>query len=541
MLTAIELENRLRTRDVIWQAYGYETHEPAVLAMHNSQARMKIVSSPARTAKSYSGWKDVLPDVLIHGASLEFTPGLETQIVWIVAPNYDLAKEFDYAWEDLVERRKAVGFNYKIERSANNPKQGDMQIVIVWGKNERGQDVKTVIDVKSATNVKSLQSEQVNIAILSEAARLPSIVWTKYLGTRVGRSVLPTTPDIEAAWIFDMIERGKKYPELSIDSFQFTGKANPKYDWPLYWLEHQKTEEDVMGEIIVRPADNTVCPSKENGHDCFDPAIECNAMKQDGFGEQFGGKWVFHKGRVVPLRTQVGENGQPAHVIHEDLEWFQHADLHVSIDYGFADGTAILFWLVGPHQIVLRRSIYEKNMVPDDVVHEVQKMTDWFDATYANRLRHMLRRVVGDPKKPEVAALFRRRGISVFDIDKRGQADRRAGHLELMNILKVDPKTGEPGMLVHADNKEVIKEWSRLRRNERVGEDAPSAFIGADHAYDSARYFVMTRPLSRGVDSYDRKVTDFEKARRSILRRREERTATVIHQGSRRPLGGIAS
>jgi len=178
--------------------------------------------------------------------------------------------------------------------------------------------------------------------------------------------------------------------------------------------------------------------------------------------------------------------------------------------------------------------------VPDDVVYEVQRMTDWFDTTYAGGLRNMLRRVVGDPKKPEVAALFRRRGIPVFDIDKRGQADRRAGHLEFMNILKTDPKTGEPGMLVHADNKEVIKEWSRLRRNERVGEDSPTAFLGADHAYDSARYFVMTRPLNRGVESYDRKVTDFEKARLSILRRREERKVTVINQGSRRHLGGVA-
>jgi hypothetical protein len=42
------------TRRFIWRAFGYRTHEPAVDAFHNSRARTKIVSCPARTAKSYS-------------------------------------------------------------------------------------------------------------------------------------------------------------------------------------------------------------------------------------------------------------------------------------------------------------------------------------------------------------------------------------------------------------------------------------------------------------------------------------------------------
>ena len=534
---------REKTRRIIWEAFGYQTSESAVDRFHASDARTKIISCPARTSKSYAGWKDVLPDILMHGAELQLNPELETQICWIVAPNYDLAKEFDYAWEDLIERRKQVGFgDYKVEAARNNPKQGDMQIVIAWGKNAKGQEVKSIIEVKSATNIKSLQSEQVHIAILSEAARLPSIVWTKYMSTRTGRSVWPTTPDIEAAWIFDMIERGRKNPELNIAPFEFTGRANPRYDWELFWLEHAKTEEEEEGAILTRPRDNLASPSAENGHDCFDPTVECVAMKQDGFGEQFGGKWVFHKGRVVPLRTTMGENGQPSHVIHEDREWFKHADLHVAMDYGFADGTCIGFWLVGPHQVVLRKSIYRTGMVPDDVYREYKLMLDWFDDTYAGGMRKMIRRTVGDPKKPEVAEVFRRRGIPVFDIDKRAQADRKAGHLELMNALKTDPATGEPRMLVHADNAEVIKEWSRLRRNEKVNEDAPTAFKGADHAYDQARYFLMTRPLGREVPFYQR-TTPFEQLRQNVLKKqRKERRVTVNRQtGVNRHGGLIAS
>lgn len=525
-------------RRVVWDAYGYKTHEPAVDAFHRSSARTKIISCPARTSKSYAGEKDILPDVLLVGAQLEADPTTRSQRGWIVCPNFSLAKEFDYFWRDLVEVRAKVGFPYRLNRHKNNPQQGDMEIALDWGKNAMGEDVQSIIQCRSATNPKSLQSEQLDWVILSEAARLEETVWTKYLSTRFGRSVWPTTPDITAAWIFDLIRQGEENPRLGIEHFGFTGRANPEYNWPNYWTEHQRAELNQTNLISTLPIDEFACPSGSNGHDCFDDTVGCKAMADDAFAEQFGGKWVFHRGRIVPLREKTGDNGQPAHVIGHDLSWFRHADLHVSFDYGYSDGTAILFWLVGPRQIVLRKSIYEKGLVPDDVVTRVLKMVRWFEDTYDSP--GMLRRLVGDPQKPEVAELFRRRGLSIWDIEPVAQRDRKAGHLELMNYLQTDPATGEPGMLVHEDNVEVIKEWRTLRRNENVrSEDSATAVTGADHAYDASRYFVMTRPIAPQRQSIQ-KMTQFEQYRlKNVARQRKQQVATVRSAYGRSRVGGL--
>ena len=44
----------------------------------------------------------------------------------------------------------------------------------------------------------------------------------------------------------------------------------------------------------------------------------------------------------------------------------------------------------------------------------------------------------------------------VTTIDKKAQADRKAGHLEFMNYLSVNPRTGEPYMILHEGNVKVI-------------------------------------------------------------------------------------
>ncbi|MGB0890273.1 MAG: hypothetical protein ACPGWS_08320, partial [Solirubrobacterales bacterium] len=458
------------------------------------------------------------------------TPVIETMRGWVVCPNYDLAKEHEYFYQDLVERGPDMKWGYEVRRGKKNANQGDMEIVLYWGKNQRGEDVESVIQVRTSANEKSLQSEELDWVILSEAAELDESVWTKYLATRATRSIFPTTPKVGAGWILDMIESAETNPSLGVGSFNFSVRANPKYKCDRFWAAHQKAELQVLNQILTIPEDDSLPPSAANGHDCFDSGTVCEAAKDDGFAEQFLGRWTLKEGRVVPLREKVGAQGQPSHVIHADLPWFRHADLHISVDYGFSDGTCLGFWLVGPKQVVLRRSIYETGLVPDDIVKLAMQEKHWFEQTYREDI---LKRVIGDPKKPEVAELFRRRGLKVWDVNKSAQVDRQAGHMEFMNILQTDPATGEPGMLIHADNHEVIGEWRKLRRNKGVrSELSPTAFIGADHAYDMTRYFVMTRPIrtqakAEGVQSL--RGTDFEKTRKRILlgKRPQRRTVSM--------------
>ena len=511
---------RAQFLEVVHTAYGYEVHEDIVREFHASNAKTKIVSCPARTSKSYAGWKDVLPDVFMHGALLTQDDTIETQRIWIVAPNYDLAKEFDYAWEDLIERRETLNFDYEVVKAIKSPGQGNMVIQIRWGKNGKGQDVDTIIEVKSAANEKTLQSEEIDIAILSEAARLPEIVWSKYLSTRVTRSIFPTTPDTQAKWIWDLIEAAKKNPGLRTEHFQFTPRANPKFKYDRYWIEHQKAEARVDAAAKpTTPQDPSRMPMPHNGHDCFDPMVQCAAMKDAGFAEQFGGLWTFHRGRVVPLRTEESRLGEPPHVIRADREWFKHCHVHVAMDYGYTDPAVAGFWLVGPHQVVLRRSIYERGLTPDVFVDRVKSILQ--EEGWMPRLTRM----IGDPKKPEVCELLRRRGLPIWDVDKKAQADRKAGHMELMNYLSLNPRTGEPFMLIHEDNIDVINEFASLRYNEKVRDSTtPNALIGRDDAYDMCRYFVMARPpLENSTPVQLHEKSEFENLRKQIVAGRDRR------------------
>ena len=536
-------EERAYFRDVIHRTYGYETHEGAVDMFHASNATTKIVSCPARTSKSYAAVYDVLPDIFYHGAKVASDPDIQTLRVWIVAPNYDLAKEFDYFWEALIERRKALGFDYEVKKSAKSPGQGNMVIHLGWGKNAKGQDVDVIITVRSAANEKTLQSEEVDIAILSEAARLEEQVWTKYLSTRVGRSIWPTTPDTEAMWIWEEIQRAEKDPKLKIEHFQFTPRANPTFKYDRYWVEHQKAETRVrdypdgltpqqIASDNILPLDEFAPPDQDNGHDCFDPLVECLAMKDAGFAEQFGGLWTFHRGRVVPIRERISDKGEPAHVIHEDREWFKWCDIHLAFDYGYADPAVVGFWLIGPHQVVLRKSIYERGLTPDALVQRVHNIID------ANEWNGRITRHIGDPKKPEVCQVFRDHGLPIFDMNKKAQADRKAGHLELMNFLATNPLTGEPNMLIHRDNQEVLREWKSLRYKDKIKnpDDSSGALVGRDDGYDMARYFVMSHPpveVSNQLVRLDH--TDFADLRHSVInhaakrKRRNQRTVGRSH------------
>lgn len=517
-----------RFRALIFELSGYKTYEPEVDRFHASRAKTKIVSSPARTSKSYAAWKDVYPDVLYHGVLFaKDNSTIETQRIWIVAPNYDLAKEYSYAWTDLVERKEHMGFEYKLINPVNNPGQGNMKIRMLWGKNKRGEDVESIIEVRSAANEKQLQSEELDIVLLSEAARLHENVWSKYLSTRAGRSVWATTPDVEAAWIYNMIEAGKGNPGLSIDSFSFTPRANPKYKYDRYWIEHQKAEIRVSPSAdLTQPADPNKPPSYSNGHDCFDPMVGCVAMKDGGFAEQFGGMWTFTRGRVVPIRLVEGMMGEPSHVVASHPKWADFADIHIAIDYGFSDPAVVGFWLISPTQVHLATSIWESGLTPDDVADKVRyiiKQNGW---------ERRVKRMVGDPKKPEVVETFRKRGLPIWDVDKMAQADRKAGHLEFMNFLAVNPKTGLPLMTFHESNVEIIESFMQLRYKENIRNPyAENALIGArDDGYDMCRYFVQSRPPTYKQDKLITiEDTDFAKLRRSIVKNMAQkgRKATV--------------
>ena len=129
--------------------------------------------------------------------------------------------------------------------------------------------------------------------------------------------------------------------------------------------------------------------------------------------------------------------------------------------------------------------------------------------------------VTGDPKQPQVADYMNRAGLNVIDIDKKAQADRAVGHRRLVDLMSVDPNLNHPMLFVAEDRcPKTTVEWKHLRYREKMtNEYGPSAFESKcdDHAYDAARYFVMTRPAPAKERPERDWMREAQRARRSNL------------------------
>jgi hypothetical protein len=418
---------------------------------HLSEARIRITSAPARTSKSLSAAADTIPYIMP-------TKPLMNSLHWVIGTDYATNKEFAYLFEWLVDGHERHGL--RIESARNNPGNGDMLIVLDYGFNEaKTHRCRAIVKGMSANNEKAMQGEEVTTANLSEAADHPSHILRKYLSTRCWKINLPTTPKPSAEWIRELIEDGNRDPSLGIEHFHFPKEANPHYN-------HERFDQE-MRRADIR-AKSTIGPNSTFADDPF-------------FAEQFLGEWVYYTGMVLPFQ-------RVRHVLLSAPPEIANSRKFVSLDYGYEDGEVALFWAVLPNGIlVIFDEVYERHLTSQKFV---EKIHDKLDAAEGADY------VVGDPSQPQVARIMRDAGLNVWDRDKNAMRDRAAGFTRLRDLLTEGPVEGYPGIYVTANCKKTIAEWGVLRFREGCrNEFANGSFIGADHAADAARYFVMTRPV----------------------------------------------
>lgn len=485
---------------VIFRQIGYKIYADEVRRMHESNARIKIISAPARTSKSTSAAADALPDVfpsfgIFDGQAYPLAENDldDAKHIWIVAPHFSLAKEFDYLWTWLVEKRKSYGWAYELEKAQKSPEQGHMQIQLNFGKDPEGRAVRTLIQVKTGANDVSLQSEEVHLGILSEAADHPERVWTKYLSTRLKRSIWPTTPKPQADWIREAIEMSVNDKALQMEHFEYDGRCNPRYDWERYWLEHMKAESRQSGGSRVRPHHMKSPPNHQNGHACFSPLSKCKAALDPHFAEQFMGRWTYAESRVLAFRW-MERDGRMSHILDLEPHWLRYAEKYVAVDYGYSDPAAAVFFAVDADgTVVFFDEIYERGLEPDRFVRMI-----------ADRVKdrgYQVRRYFADPQKPEVLRYFQRLHLPVMKVDAKRQRDRQTGYMILQDYLSDDPYLGRPKLFLMRSCQNGIREARQLHRKENHGgnEFSTEAIAGDDHWWDAARYGLSTFPRGKSL------------------------------------------
>lgn len=521
---------------VLFEMVGYKPRTPEVVRFHESKAKLKFVDAAARTSKSYAGAHDTLPDcfppILRHIPTGQVWP-MESRRIWIVAPKYQLAKEFDYLWEILVERRQMYGLTfYTLGKHQNSPDQGHMRIELEFGNDPQGAPCRTILEVRSAAHMQSIQADQADVVLMSEAADQPAEVWEKYVSTRYTRAIFPTTPKIQADWIRKLMEAGENDPLLSIEVFHFDGNANPTYQWERYWREHTMAESrasatpDVkvdLSKVDMRKAprgprrqkknyalqrwvpcsadeydssnpDHRILPP--NGHDCFHIGDQCWASRDPHFAEQFMGRWTQIEGRVLPFRTKPHFPGQTVHVLDTLPKWLESATHYLSVDHGFDDPCAVGWYAVASDgTVVLYDGLYERGWTPSDVAQRVkQRQNDrgYWLGKFGWKAPPKLQWISGDPQNPNVRAELRRVGLPVLVIDSKRQRDRTAGRLIFQDYLSDDPVLQRPKFYVDRRVTAAIDEFRLLRRKPNsVGEER---WVGADHFVDATRYFLAALP-----------------------------------------------
>jgi hypothetical protein len=85
----------------------------------------------------------------------------------------------------------------------------------------------------------------------------------------------------------------------------------------------------------------------------------------------------------------------------------------------------------------------------------------------------------------------------------RGPQSRVNGRQRLHNLLKVDETIGKPGIVFFNTCRQIIADLPIIPTDPDGGDDIDVRYT-SDHAYDSIRYGIQSRPQSRSPfgDSY---------------------------------------
>jgi phage terminase large subunit len=426
----------------IFELLGYKVFEKEVARFHNSEARVKIVTAPRRTSKSYSSSHDVLPDCLLPGAR-----------VWIVGPSYGLAeKEFRCIHEALVLKRNKLGLP-KPKVCMTNPRSGQLFIQWPWG---------AVVEGKSADRPESLLGEAVDKVIYSEGAQLPRAIRERYVHptvvTKKGTEIIPTTPEQGAEWVHELIEKAETGEFPDIESFRYTINANPKYD---------RSE--------------------------FERAKKFYGEDSPVFREQYLGEWVFYGGVVY---NTFNPN---LHVI-EPFDIPSGWPRYRCIDFGHRDPFVCLWFAVGPHQeLYFYREYYTREG------RSMREHADYIKK-YSMQENIKLTVGDPQAKQSIDDLCYEGIPVAPANNDRAAGRMRVLEYLQptedgpppwpIRELPARYSKSKWPRVYFFNTMKETLREFKyyRWKEVEKIREGEKEKTEGEDHSMDAKRYGIMERP-----------------------------------------------
>ncbi len=276
-------------KEEVWKQLNYEPHDGQV-KVHTNTARHKVVDAGRRTGKSTMGGHELVPEAMKTYTMLEdLKSRRKRREFWLVGPEYsDSEKEFRVFWNDL----EMLGFPLDKPGSYNNVEGGTMVVSMFDGR--------FICYAKSAKYPATLVGEGLSGVILVEAAKLKSIVWTKYirpaLADERGWSLHTSTPEGKNHF-YDKYMRGQNPDQTEWASWKMPSWTN-----------------------------NIIFPGGRNDPEILDMK---NDMTAERFNQEVGADFTEFVGRVFPSFEEE---------VHVKKLTFDHKyKTFIATDYGFTN------------------------------------------------------------------------------------------------------------------------------------------------------------------------------------------------------------
>jgi hypothetical protein len=204
---------------VMRERLGFAPH-PVQSEILASKARNQVLAAGRRFGKSQvGGWKLVPYAFRAWTERAALEQAGHRREYWIVGPEYsDSEKEFRVVYNAL----RRLGVDFDKPGTYNNPQSGDMHISLWEGMFQ--------IHAKSAKYPESLVGEGLSGVVLSEAAKLRELAWTKYIRPTLadfrGWSFMGSTPE-GRNWFYRAWEAGQDPLRPDWSSWRAPAWSNP--------------------------------------------------------------------------------------------------------------------------------------------------------------------------------------------------------------------------------------------------------------------------------------------------------------------------
>ena len=235
---------------------------------------------------------------------------------------------------------------------------------------------------------------------------------------------------------------------------------------------------------------------KDNPHLYQDGMYEANllSLPEQQRRQLLEGDWTIADGAAFPEFNLKRHVVEPYDIPHE---WRRFR----SCDFGYSSFSAVHWFAVDPayEMLVVYRELYVSKHTARELARKVLELEQGEKISYGvlDSSTWHSRGHTG----PSIAEEMIAEGCRWRPSDRTG-GSRVAGKNRLHELLKVDEFTEQPGIVFFDNCRQIIADMQVIPTDPKGTDDIDPRYA-SDHAYDSIRYGIMSRPKAKSVFDFE--------------------------------------